>query len=301
MTEVARTREAFRQALDRVRANGQRVGFVPTMGALHSGHLELAREAKRRASYAAVSIFVNPTQFGPNEDLGRYPRDLEGDVRKCASVGVDLVFAPDAAEMYPAGDATRVRVSALSEALCGAFRPGHFEGVATVVAKLFALAAPCLAVFGRKDYQQLLVIERMARDLLFDVEVVGFPTVRDDDGLAMSSRNAYLSPEERARARSIPLGLGKAWSAFAGGERRAGALRAMVAGEITPPATRVDYVTVADPETLATMGDDAVITKRALVALAVWIEKTRLIDNLVLGEDKSPIASDRQRRGASET
>src|SRR5260221_218014 len=197
MTEVARAREAFRQALGRARTKGDRVGFVPTMGALHSGHLQLAREAKRRAPYTAFSIFVNPTQFGPNEDLGRYPRDLEGDLRKCASVGVDLVFAPDASEMYPAGDATRVRVGALSEALCGPFRAGHFEGVATVVAKLFALAAPCLAVVGRKDYQQLRVIERMARDLLFDVEVVGVPTVRDDDGLAMSSRNAYLSPEER--------------------------------------------------------------------------------------------------------
>ncbi len=299
MTEVARTREAFRQALGRARAKGDRVGFVPTMGALHSGHLQLAREAKRRAPYTAFSIFVNPTQFGPNEDLGRYPRDLEGDLRKCASVGVDLVFAPDASEMYPAGDATRVRVGALSEALCGPFRAGHFEGVATVVAKLFALAAPCLAVFGRKDYQQLRVIERMARDLLFDVEVVGVPTVRDDDGLAMSSRNAYLSPEERVRARSIPLGLGKAWSAFASGERRAGVLRSLALREVLPAATRVDYVTIADPDTLATIDDDAVISKPALVALAIWIEKTRLIDNLVLGEDPSPLAQDREGPSAT--
>jgi pantoate--beta-alanine ligase len=291
MPEVARTRDVFRQALGRARDKGERVGFVPTMGALHAGHLQLLREAKSRAPFTAVSIFVNPTQFGPTEDLGRYPRDLEGDLQKCASVGVNLVFAPDAPEIYPVGDATRVRVTALAEPLCGVFRPGHFEGVATVVAKLFALAAPCLAIFGRKDYQQLRVIERMARDLLFDVEVIGVPTVRDDDGLALSSRNAYLSPDERVRARSVPRGLAAAWSAFARGERRVGDLRQRVAREITPQATRVDYVTVADPDSLATIDDGAMIEKPALVAVAVWIEKTRLIDNVVLGEDPSPISS----------
>jgi pantoate--beta-alanine ligase len=255
------------------------------MGALHEGHLELVREAKRRAPFVAVSIFVNPTQFGPNEDLARYPRNLEADLERCGAVGTAIVFAPDTSEMYPPGDATRVRVGALAEPLCGAFRPGHFEGVATVVAKLFALAAPCVAVFGRKDYQQLRVIERMARDLLFAVEIVGVATVRDADGLAMSSRNAYLSPQERERARSIPRALGEAVRAFEVGERRAGALRQIVTSRVAPAATKVDYVTVADPETLAPIDDGATLEGPALVALAAFIEKTRLIDNVVLGVD----------------
>jgi pantoate--beta-alanine ligase len=286
-----RTADAFREALSAARAAGQKVGFVPTMGALHRGHLELVREAKRRAQFAAVSIFVNPAQFGPNEDLSRYPRDLTGDLERCATVGTDVVFAPEPSEMYPPGDVTRVRVGTLAEPLCGAFRPGHFEGVATVVAKLFALAAPCVAVFGRKDYQQLRVIERMAEDLLFAVEIVGVPTVRDADGLALSSRNAYLSPEERERARAIPLALGEAWSAFERGERRAGALRDIVASRVTPRATKVDYVAVADPETLAPIDDAALLVGPALLALAVFIEKTRLIDNVVLGRDASPTGS----------
>jgi pantoate--beta-alanine ligase len=261
------------------------------MGALHRGHLELVREAKGRAPFTAVSIFVNPTQFGPNEDLSRYPRDLDADLERCASVGVDLVFAPPPSEMYPSGEATRVRVGALAEPLCGAFRPGHFEGVATVVAKLFALAAPCVAVFGRKDYQQLRIIERMARDLFFAVEVVGVPTVRDGDGLAMSSRNAYLSPADRERARSIPLALGEAWSAYEAGERRAGTLRAIVANRIAPRATKVDYVTVADPETLVTIDDASTLDGPALLAVALFVEKTRLIDNVVLGQDPPPRGS----------
>jgi pantoate--beta-alanine ligase len=262
------------------------VGFVPTMGALHEGHLELVREAKRRAPFTAVSIFVNPTQFGPNEDLARYPRDLEADVERCASVGTDVVFAPEAPEMYPAGASTRVRVGALAEPLCGAFRPGHFEGVATVVAKLFVLAAPCVAVFGRKDYQQLRVIERMAKDLLFAVEIVGVPTVRDGDGLALSSRNAYLSREERERARSIPRALGEAMAAFEKGERRAGVLREMALTRVRPNATRIDYVTIADPETLVPIDDGASLEGPALLALAMFVEKTRLIDNVVLGQDR---------------
>ena len=166
---VVRTTGALREALGHARARGHIVGLVPTMGALHRGHLHLVDEARQRSGVVLVSIFVNPTQFGPNEDLARYPRDLDGDVAKCAAAHVDLVFAPDPVEMYPPGDATRVRVGGLGDSLCGPFRPGHFEGVATVVAKLFALASPCLAVFGRKDYQQLKIIERMAQDLRFDV------------------------------------------------------------------------------------------------------------------------------------
>ena len=261
------------------------------MGALHDGHLALMREARRRSAFAAASIFVNPTQFGPSEDLARYPRDLESDVGKCASAGVKLVFAPDVGEMYPPGDATRVRVSGLTDSLCGPFRPGHFEGVATVVAKLFALAAPCLVIFGRKDYQQLRVIDRMAQDLAFDVEIVGAATVRDVDGLALSSRNAYLSPEDRERARSIPIALGKAWTLFATGERRVQVLREAVAGELVGRVTRLDYATVAHPETLAALADDSVLAGPALIAVAAWVGGTRLIDNIVLGEDPFPSGS----------
>jgi pantoate--beta-alanine ligase len=284
-SQVVRTCAGLRQALDGARATGLAVGFVPTMGALHRGHLRLVEEARRRSGCTVVSIFVNPTQFGPSEDLARYPRDLEGDVLKCASAGVDLVFAPEAAEMYPPGDATRVRVQGLGETLCGPFRPGHFEGVATVVAKLFALASPCTAIFGRKDYQQLRIVDRMAQDLRFAVTVVGVPTERDTDGLALSSRNAYLSPEERAHARSIPRALARVWAAFAGGERRAGALRDLVLGEVRPVAASIDYVALADPSTLAVFDDSAELPARALVALALRIGKTRLIDNIVLGDD----------------
>jgi pantoate--beta-alanine ligase len=270
-----------------MRKRGARVGFVPTMGALHEGHLTLAREARRRASAVVASIFVNPTQFGPSEDLSRYPRDLDGDVRKLASVGVDAVFAPDPAELYPAGEETRVRVGALAGPLCGGTRPGHFEGVATVVAKLFAIVGPSVAVFGKKDYQQLLVIRRMARDLFFPVEIVGVRTVREADGVAMSSRNAYLSPEDRERARALVLGLDAAARAFAGGERRARELERLVREPIQKVASVVDYVDVRDADTLAFLEKDT--GPRALAAVACRIGSTRLIDNVVLGEDPPPL------------
>jgi len=195
--------EAFRDALEHARRQGKRVGLVPTMGALHAGHLALIAEARARASFVAASVFVNPTQFGPQEDFARYPRTLDRDVELCAGAGADCVFAPAVEAMYPDGELTRVRVEGLSESLCGSTRPGHFEGVATIVAKLFSLAGACVAVFGRKDYQQLKVIERMARDLLYPVEVVGHRTVREPDGLAMSSRNRYLSGDERVRSRRL--------------------------------------------------------------------------------------------------
>jgi len=288
--QLVRTRDDFRGALEGARARGLRVGLVPTMGALHAGHLRLVEEARRAAEVVAVSIFVNPTQFGPHEDLGRYPRDLDGDLAKCAAAGVDVAFAPDVHEIYQPGDSTRVRVDGLSESLCGPFRPGHFEGVATVVAKFFALAEPCTAIFGRKDFQQLRVVERMARDLLFDVTVVGIAIVRESDGLAMSSRNRYLSAEDRARARSIPQALSAAWSAYAKGERRAGTLRALVADAIAPSASRVDYVTLADPATLRPLADEAMLSAPTLLALAAHVGATRLIDNMVLGEDPPPQA-----------
>jgi len=290
MPPVVRTSAALREALTKERSLGHTVGFVPTMGALHRGHLHLVEHAHRHAGFVLVSIFVNPTQFSPNEDLTRYPRDLDGDVGKCAEAKVDLVFAPAAEEMYPPGDATRVRVGPLAEPLCGPFRPDHFEGVATVVAKLFALASPCTAVFGRKDYQQLKVIERMACDLRFDVAIVGVTTVRDGDGVALSSRNGYLSSEERARARAVPRALAKAAAAYESGERSVALLEDLARAEVGAAAASIDYVTVADPATLAPCDANARLTGPALLALAVRIGKTRLIDNMVLGEEAPPEA-----------
>jgi pantoate--beta-alanine ligase len=284
--EVARTVGEFRAACEGARKIG-RLGLVPTMGALHRGHVALIVEARKHAETVAVTIFVNPTQFGPKEDLARYPRDLEGDLEKCRGAGASLVFAPQVAEMYPEGERTRVRVSELTEHLCGASRPGHFEGVATIVTKLFAATGPCVAVFGRKDYQQLKVIERMTLDLLLPVEIVAHETVRESDGLALSSRNAYLSDAERRQALSIPRALGAALSRFGGGERDAGALRKPVEKALAAAGLRVDYVTLADSERLVPIADEARAPARALLAVAAFAGATRLIDNVVLGEQVS--------------
>jgi pantoate--beta-alanine ligase len=273
------------------RETGRPIGFVPTMGALHEGHLTLVREAKKRAPFVAVSIFVNPTQFGPNEDFGRYPRDLASDVAKLASVGADAVFAPEPGAMYPPGEETRVHVGALAAPLCGRFRPGHFEGVATVVAKLFALAGPSVAVFGKKDYQQLAILRRLATDLFFPVEIVGHPIVRETDGLAMSSRNAYLSAPDRLRALGLSRGLDAAWRAFAKGERRAGVLRSLAGAEVEASADSIDYVEITNADSLAPFASgnpELRVGERALIAIACRIGATRLIDNVVLGEDPSP-------------
>jgi pantoate--beta-alanine ligase len=287
--QLLREPQDFRRACDEARARGQRVGLVPTMGALHAGHVALVTEALRHASFVVVSIFVNPTQFGPNEDFARYPRTLEADAAKCAAAGASAVFAPAPEAMYPPGDETRVRVGATAGPLCGAHRPGHFEGVATVVAKLFALTGPSVAVFGRKDYQQLRVITRMTTDLFLPVELVGLPTLREPDGLAMSSRNAYLSPEQRAAALAIPRGLSRASAAFQRGERDAGALAALAREEVARVATSIDYVDVADPETVRVLGAGERTGERALLALAIRLGGARLIDNVVLGEDPPPI------------
>ncbi|MCC6904028.1 MAG: pantoate--beta-alanine ligase [Polyangiaceae bacterium] len=289
--ELCRTASEFRAACDRVRASGRRLGLVPTMGALHAGHVALVSEARRRADDAAVTIFVNPTQFGPTEDFAKYPRTLESDLAKCEAAGAALVFAPEAGEMYPAGERTRVRVEGLTAHFCGRSRPGHFEGVTTIVAKLFAVAGACAAVFGRKDYQQLKVIQRMTRDLLLPVEVVGFPTVREPDGLALSSRNAYLSADDRARALVLSRSLAAAVRRFDAGERAAGALRLPVQEALTAVGLAPDYVTLGDSETLEPIGDDALVGDRALLALAVRVGGARLIDNVVLGEDAAPGAS----------
>jgi pantoate--beta-alanine ligase len=277
---------AFRAACDAARARGERVGLVPTMGALHAGHMSLVREAARRSDHVAVTIFVNPTQFGPNEDLARYPRTLDADAALCRDAGVATVFAPPADAMYPRGEETRVKVGATAAPLCGVFRPTHFEGVATIVTKLFALAGPCCAVFGRKDYQQWRVIERFTADLFLPIEIVGAPIVRESDGLALSSRNAYLSPADRRRALALVRGLRAAAAAFAAGTRDAEALRAAARGVVEQGVDRIDYVEVADPHTVAPL--EGTVGERALVAIAAHVGKTRLIDNCVLGEDSLP-------------
>ncbi len=283
--------EDFRRACGEARASGGRVGFVPTMGALHEGHLALVREARKHATVVAVSIFVNPLQFGPNEDFSRYPRDLDQDVAKLATAGADLVFCPEVPAMVPAGERTRVRVSALDEPLCGAFRPGHFEGVATIVTKLFALAGPCVAVFGKKDYQQLAILRRLTIDLMLPVEIIAHPIVREADGLALSSRNAYLSAEDRTRALSLSRGLRLANQAFSSGERDPETLERVAHESVTQGSDRIDYVSVVDADSLASLTR---VESRALIAIACHVGKTRLIDNMVLGEDAPPVVMVRQ-------
>jgi pantoate--beta-alanine ligase len=289
----------LRARCDETRRRGGRVGFVPTMGALHEGHLRLVDAAREAADLVVASVFVNPTQFAPGEDFARYPRDPDGDADKLAGRGVDLLFAPVVEAIYPRGACTRVVVSGLTAGLCGAFRPDHFTGVATIVAKLLNIVGPCRAVFGRKDYQQLAVVRALARDLDLPVEIVGVPTVRDADGLALSSRNAYLSPEARRRALAIPTGLAAAHALFAGGERGAAAIRAAVHAPIAQAADGVDYAAVADPDTLEDAGDGAV-GARALVAIAARFGGTRLIDNTVLGEDPPPLPPPQSARPRGE-
>jgi pantoate--beta-alanine ligase len=283
------TVDAFRAACDAVRARGGSVGLVPTMGALHVGHIRLFQAAKTHATDVAVTIFVNPTQFGPSEDFARYPRDLEGDLEKCRTAGAALVFAPSTEQIYPQGELTRVHVNGLTEHLCGPFRPGHFEGVATVVAKLLSATGPCTAVFGRKDYQQLKVIERMVRDLLMPVRIVEHPTVRESDGMALSSRNAYLSAEQRRAATAIPVGLTQACAAFASGQRSPAALSEPIVRQLEEAGLEVEYVTVADRESLVPFAGSTLLDGPALCAVAARIGRTRLIDNVVLGEDPPPI------------
>jgi pantoate--beta-alanine ligase len=256
------------------------------MGYLHEGHLSLMREARRRADergrpgLSLATIFVNPSQFGPTEDLSRYPRDLEGDLEKCGRAGVDLVLAPDdPGAIYPPGYQTWIEVEEVSKGLCGDRRPGHFRGVATVVAKLFGLSRPHVAIFGEKDWQQLQVIGRMARDLDMGVEVVGMPVVRDPDGLALSSRNAYLSPEERGRAVAISGGLEEARRRATAGERDPSRLAAGIRAAVEAAGLRVDYVELVHPLSLRPVAT-AVTGTRALVA--AFMGRTRLIDNVAL-------------------
>ena len=275
-----RTVREMKKYLKEMRSRRRRVALVPTMGYLHEGHLLLVREARRLASAVVVSIFVNPTQFGPNEDLDRYPRDMRGDLKKLRQEGVDVVFSPDASEIYPERYQTYVDVTEVTRDYCGTSRPSHFRGVATVVAKLFTIIRPDVAVFGEKDFQQLVVIRRMVKDLGLDVDVVGLPTVREEDGLAMSSRNAYLSPAQRQQATTIYRGLRKAKRLLDSGERDAAELAAIAIDLLREEQDLViDYVAVCDPETLERIPE---VEKEAVLLVAVKVGDTRLIDNIRL-------------------
>jgi len=276
-----KTPDQVRDWTRKLRREGKTLALVPTMGFLHEGHLSLMREGTKRAQVVAASIFVNPTQFGPKEDLSRYPRDLEGDLARCDAAGVSAVYVPEVSAVYPAGFQTHVEVEQVSQCLCGEKRPGHFRGVATVVTKLLALFRPDVALFGEKDYQQLQVITRLNADLDLGAEIVGQPTVREGDGLAMSSRNAYLSKDERVRALALSRGLFEAQALVKEGERDAAKLVAAMRKRLTEAEVREDYVAVVDavslePLTTLTPGTKA----RALVA--GFLGTTRLIDNVAL-------------------
>lgn len=275
--EVLTKADDFRQYCEHLRRTGP-VGLVLTMGALHEGHASLLREAKRHAASVVATVFVNPTQFGPHEDFARYPRDLERDAEVCKTAGATVLFAPTPQEMYPAGEQTRVHVGKLASGLCGAVRPGHFEGVCTVVAKFFALCGPCVAVFGEKDYQQLKVIERTVTDLLLPVAVIGAKTSRDPDGLAMSSRNRYLSNEDRGRALSLVVALRECCRLYERGERRVAVLQE--AARASLEHTDVEYVSLVDSDNLEPYPE--VVDANARLLIAARVEKTRLIDNCSL-------------------
>jgi len=275
---IAKMQEFSRQA----RNAGLTVGFVPTMGYLHDGHVSLVHMAREAANVVVVSIFVNPSQFNSAEDFSSYPRDEKTDEALLEEEGVDILFMPDAAEVYPQGAATRVSVSGLTDGLCGAFRPGHFDGVATVVAALLNMVMPDVAVFGRKDFQQIQVVRRMVRDLHFAVTILEAPTSRERDGLARSSRNARLAPGQRTEAATIYAALSDAAKAYAGGERSAAALCAAARGRLEKGAgIRIEYLEIVDPDTLAPAqsADD-----RSVMAVAAWLGPVRLIDNVTLAE-----------------
>jgi pantoate--beta-alanine ligase len=281
--EIIRTVEWMKQASRAARHNGLSIGFIPTMGALHDGHLSLVRRARAEHRPVVVSIFVNPTQFGPKEDLSKYPRQVEKDIALLESLGVDYVFLPDAAEIYPEGFRTYVNVEGLSDRLEGASRPGHFRGVSTVVLKLLEIVQPAAAFFGRKDAQQSRILRQMARDLNLEVEMIVGPIVRDPDGLALSSRNAYLGSDERRAATALSRGLAAAARAIDAGERRAAALVKCVEEVLTAePLVRADYVHLVEEESF-----DAVnrLDKTCLLLVAAYVGKskpTRLIDNLLI-------------------
>ncbi len=262
------------------RRQGRRVVLVPTMGFLHDAHLELVREGRKRGDLLVVSIFVNPVQFSPGEDLASYPRDFEKDRQLLAEEGVDLLFYPKTESVYPPGFQAKVEVGELSRFLCGPYRPGHFQGVAIVVAKLFNMVRPHVAVFGLKDYQQFLVIRRLVEDMNFDIELVGYPIVREADGLAMSSRNSYLNEAERRAALCLSRALKKAQDLVQLGETNGGGILGEVRAEIArEPLARPEYLELCDPESLEAVER---VQGKTLLALAVWVGRARLIDNSLL-------------------
>ena len=281
MTRALRTfhgPEEMRAFAEEARAQRKRIAFVPTMGALHDGHSSLLHEARRAADVSVLSIFVNPLQFGPAEDLARYPRTLDADVARAEVAGVDVLYLPTPAVMYPPGFQTTIEVAEVTRDLDGASRPGHFAGVATVVCKLFSAVRPHVAIFGQKDYQQLQVVRRMTHDLDLGVEVAGMPIVRDSDGLALSSRNVYLSADERVRALALPRALDAVKAAFDGGARDATSLLAEARSLLEGVA--LDYLELRDATTLAPV---QLASAPVVVLVAARVGKTRLIDNLVLG------------------
>ncbi|QRM32870.1 pantoate--beta-alanine ligase [Microvirga sp. VF16] len=277
--QTFRTIKALTQCLKGYRTAGLRVGFVPTMGFLHAGHRALIAESVARCDITVVSIFVNPTQFGPNEDLDRYPRALEADHDLCRTAGVNLIFVPDASEIYPPGFQTYVEPGPVAEPLCGAVRPGHFRGVATVVSKLFAIVQPEVAFFGQKDFQQCAVIRQLVRDLNLNVEIVTVPTVREADGLALSSRNSYLSAADRARARCLSRGLFAAHAAFQAGERDSQRLVDLARAAMTE-VNRLQYLELRNAETLEAIPE--LVERPAVLCVAAYVGTTRLIDNVLL-------------------
>lgn len=279
--QIIRDIAMLHRAVTALKQGGKSVALVPTMGSLHDGHLSLVRMAKRVADHAVVSIFVNPTQFGPNEDFDAYPRDEARDAAMLVEEGTSLLWAPDVSVMYPGGHSTHIEVAELGADYCGAARPGHFDGVATVVAKLFNQVRPDVAIFGEKDWQQLAIIRRMARDLDFGIDILGAPIARDTDGLALSSRNAYLSPEQRAAATVFPRALNTAAKAIAGGADVGEALAKAEAAIVSGGFASVDYVALADADSLERLN---AFRKPARLLAAARIGKTRLIDNLPVGD-----------------
>ena len=279
--ELAETIESVRKSVAQARAEGKTIGFVPTMGALHAGHVSLIEEAVRRCDFVVVSIFVNPAQFGAGEDLDKYPRDPAGDMKICEDAGVNLVFAPGASEMYPDENITWVTVEKLTDNLCGRFRPGHFRGVTTVCAKLFNIVYPDVAFFGQKDAQQAIVIKRMVADLNMPLQIVVCPTVREPDGLAVSSRNKYLTDSERKDALLLSAALAECENMVSKGCRNCPKLIESMRKIINRSSkTEIEYISIVDAATLA---DVDVIDDKVLVALAVKIGSTRLIDNIFVG------------------
>jgi pantoate--beta-alanine ligase len=278
--EIIKKIELMQELSDKWRRNGHIIACVPTMGFLHQGHIELLKVGRDKGDRLIMTIFVNPTQFGPHEDYEKYPRDTEGDLDKARSAGVDAVFMPTVEEMYPDVFQSTVTVNTITQYLCGKSRPGHFAGVTIVVAKLFNITKPHLAIFGEKDYQQLAVIKQMVSDLNMGIEIIGIPTVREQDGLAMSSRNKYLSPEERLSALSLKKGLDLAKAMVKDGEKDSATIKNAVKELIlTHPFTTIDYVTICDPAKLTDMEN---VNGPSLLAVAVKVGKARLIDNTII-------------------